>query len=140
MFRVFRAEKQTFLLQKEKSQLEVRLSDVRKAQTFLQDVTELNRQYRDYRHNNAEEKETVRLSSSVSTSLCTVLLTGPLLYPSMEPPVCLLWYRSSSTSAPGRPSIVQSVEQCLHAGSCCAGFINGVWVLLVQAKIINKWI
>lgn len=47
------------MLQKEKAELELRLSDLRRGQAFLHDIRELNRQYLDFRHKHPREKETV---------------------------------------------------------------------------------
>lgn len=54
-----RAEREVQLLLKEKGELKLRLTDLRRAQAFLQDIKELNRKYLDYRHEHPKEKETV---------------------------------------------------------------------------------
>ncbi|KAM9356782.1 uncharacterized protein cenpu [Symphorus nematophorus] len=60
---LMRAERQMWLLQKEKTELKLRLSDLRRGQAFLHDFRELNRQYLDYRHKHPKEKETYGASS-----------------------------------------------------------------------------
>ncbi|XP_047441269.1 centromere protein U isoform X2 [Mugil cephalus] len=60
---LMRAERQVGLLKKEKTQLEVRLADLRRGHEFLQDVKELNRRYLDYRRKHPKEKETYGASS-----------------------------------------------------------------------------
>ncbi|XP_042275121.1 centromere protein U isoform X2 [Thunnus maccoyii] len=60
---LMRAERQAWLLQKEKAELELRLSDLRRSHSFLCDIRELNRQYLDYRHTHPREKETYGASS-----------------------------------------------------------------------------
>ncbi|XP_044220117.1 centromere protein U isoform X1 [Thunnus albacares] len=60
---LMRAERQAWLLQKEKAELELRLSDLRRSHSFLRDIRELNRQYLDYRHTHPREKETYGASS-----------------------------------------------------------------------------
>ncbi|XP_059202558.1 centromere protein U [Centropristis striata] len=53
-----RAERQLSLLQKEKTELEVRLSDLRRGRAFLQDIRELHRQYLEHRHTQPRGEET----------------------------------------------------------------------------------
>ncbi|TDH07902.1 hypothetical protein EPR50_G00111270 [Perca flavescens] len=60
---LMRAERQVWLLQKEKVELKARLADLRRGQAFLHDIRELNRQYLDYRHNHPKEKEMYGASS-----------------------------------------------------------------------------
>lgn len=55
----FRAERQEWLLQKEKVELQHRLTNLRQGQAFLCDVIELNRLYLDYQHKHPTEKEMV---------------------------------------------------------------------------------
>ncbi|XP_056899939.1 centromere protein U [Takifugu flavidus] len=62
-YELMRAERQTFLLQKQKTQLELRLWDLRKGRAFLHHLTQLNRQYLDWRHQNSEENEMYGASS-----------------------------------------------------------------------------
>ncbi|XP_057706719.1 centromere protein U [Corythoichthys intestinalis] len=56
---LIRAERQVSLLQKEKADLELRLQDLQRSQTFLRDIVELNKVYLDYRSAHPKEKETV---------------------------------------------------------------------------------
>ncbi|XP_020490049.2 centromere protein U isoform X1 [Labrus bergylta] len=58
-----RAERKVFLLKKEKAELKLRLSDLRRGQAFLQDLRELNRQYLVCRHKHPKKKETYGASS-----------------------------------------------------------------------------
>ncbi|GLD74430.1 centromere protein U [Lates japonicus] len=58
-----RAERQVWLLQKEKAELKLRLTDLRRSHAFLRDIRELNQQYLDYRHTHPKEKETYGASS-----------------------------------------------------------------------------
>ncbi|XP_039668536.1 centromere protein U isoform X2 [Perca fluviatilis] len=60
---LMRAERQVWLLQKEKVELKARLADLRRGQAFLHDIRELNRQYLDYRHKHPKEKEMYGASS-----------------------------------------------------------------------------
>ncbi|XP_054453904.1 centromere protein U [Anoplopoma fimbria] len=60
---LMRAERQAWLLQKEKAELKVRLADLRRGQAFLHDIRVLNRQYLDYRHKHRKEKEMYGASS-----------------------------------------------------------------------------
>ncbi|XP_040903859.1 centromere protein U isoform X2 [Toxotes jaculatrix] len=60
---LMRAERQVWLLQKEKAELKLRLSDLRRSHAFLHDIGELNQQYLDYRHKHPKEKETYGASS-----------------------------------------------------------------------------
>ncbi|KAM8732512.1 uncharacterized protein cenpu [Acanthopagrus schlegelii] len=62
-YELMRAEREVQLLLKEKGELKLRLTDLRRAQAFLQDVKELNRKYLDYRHEHPKEKETYGASS-----------------------------------------------------------------------------
>nr|XP_046262569.1 centromere protein U [Scatophagus argus] len=62
-YELMRAEKQQWLLQKEKAELELRLADLRQSQAFLHDISELNRQYLGFRHKHPKEKETYGASS-----------------------------------------------------------------------------
>ncbi|XP_072251405.1 uncharacterized protein cenpu [Leuresthes tenuis] len=52
------AERQGWLLQKEKVELQNRLSDLRRGQAFLRDIRGLSSQYLDHRRKNPTEKET----------------------------------------------------------------------------------
>ncbi|XP_044060119.1 centromere protein U [Siniperca chuatsi] len=60
---LMRAERQVWLLEKEKAELKVRLADLRRGQTFLHDIRELHGKYLDYRHKHPKEKETYGASS-----------------------------------------------------------------------------
>ncbi|KAM7388990.1 hypothetical protein PAMP_022991 [Pampus punctatissimus] len=60
---LMRSERQEWLLQKEKQQLELRLADLRRSHSFLCDIRELNRRYLDHRHTHPKEKETYGASS-----------------------------------------------------------------------------
>lgn len=60
---LMRAERQVWLLQKEKAELKTRLADLRRGQAFLNDIRELNRQYLDYRHKHPKAKEKYGASS-----------------------------------------------------------------------------
>ncbi|XP_070769885.1 centromere protein U [Enoplosus armatus] len=60
---LMRAERQVWLLQKEKAELKVRLADLRRGQAFLHDIRELNGKYLDYQHKHPKEKETYGASS-----------------------------------------------------------------------------
>ncbi|TNN66005.1 Centromere protein U [Liparis tanakae] len=60
---LMRAERETWLMQKDKAELKVRLADLRRGQAFLQDFRELSRRYLDYRHKHPKEKETYGASS-----------------------------------------------------------------------------
>ncbi|XP_039871800.1 centromere protein U isoform X2 [Simochromis diagramma] len=60
---MMRAERQAWLLEKEKAELQQRLADLRRSQAFLHDIRELNRQYLDYRQKHPKEKETYGASS-----------------------------------------------------------------------------
>ncbi|XP_070693199.1 centromere protein U isoform X2 [Pempheris klunzingeri] len=60
---LMRAERQAWLLQKEKDGLQLRLADLRRGQAFLHDFRELSTQYQDYRHKHPREKETYGESS-----------------------------------------------------------------------------
>nr|XP_020451157.1 centromere protein U isoform X4 [Monopterus albus] len=60
---LMRAERQVQLLQKEKTELELRLSDLRRGHAFLRDIRELNRKYLDYRDRHPKEKEMYGASS-----------------------------------------------------------------------------
>ncbi|XP_030251379.1 centromere protein U [Sparus aurata] len=62
-YELMRAEREVQLLLKEKGELKLRLTDLRRAQAFLQDIKELNRKYLDYRHEHPKEKETYGASS-----------------------------------------------------------------------------
>ncbi|XP_071313149.1 centromere protein U [Trachinotus anak] len=61
---LMRAERQVWLLQKEKAELQLRLADLRRSHAFLHDIRELNQQYLDHRHKHTKEKETYGASSS----------------------------------------------------------------------------
>ncbi|XP_035525417.1 centromere protein U, partial [Morone saxatilis] len=60
---LMRAERQVWLLQKEKAELKLRLGDLRRGQAFLHDIKELNKQYLGFRHKHPREKETYGASS-----------------------------------------------------------------------------
>ncbi|XP_041800467.1 centromere protein U isoform X2 [Chelmon rostratus] len=62
-YELMRAERQAWLLQKEKAELKVRLADLRRGQAFLHDISELNRRYLEFRHKHPEEKERYGASS-----------------------------------------------------------------------------
>ncbi|KAK9517578.1 hypothetical protein VZT92_022937 [Zoarces viviparus] len=73
---LMRAERQTWLLEKEKAELEVRLADLRRGRAFLHDIRELNRQYLDHRHKRPKEKETYGASSLPALLLETKHIQG----------------------------------------------------------------
>ncbi|XP_039975973.1 centromere protein U [Xiphias gladius] len=60
---LMRAERQVWLLQKEKAELQLRLTDLRRSHAFLRDFRELGQQYLDYRHKHPKERETYGASS-----------------------------------------------------------------------------
>ncbi|XP_077588543.1 uncharacterized protein cenpu isoform X2 [Stigmatopora nigra] len=60
---LIRAESQVGLLKKEKTDLEVRIQDLQISQTFLRDITDLNKAYLDYRSAHPEEEETYDVTS-----------------------------------------------------------------------------
>ncbi|XP_073343529.1 uncharacterized protein cenpu isoform X2 [Pagrus major] len=62
-YELMRAEREVQLLLKEKDELKLRSSDLRRGQAFLHDIRGLNRQYLDYRHKHPKEKETYGASS-----------------------------------------------------------------------------
>ncbi|XP_030595704.1 centromere protein U isoform X2 [Archocentrus centrarchus] len=68
---LMRAERQAWLLGKEKAELQLRLADLRRSQAFLHDIRELNRQYLDYRHKHPKEKEMYGASSLAALLLET---------------------------------------------------------------------
>ncbi|XP_061691919.1 centromere protein U isoform X2 [Syngnathoides biaculeatus] len=70
------AERQLDLLQNEKTDLELRLQDLRRSQAFLQDIRELNQVYLDYRLAHPKEKETYAVSSLPALLLETKHLQG----------------------------------------------------------------
>ncbi|XP_068571457.1 centromere protein U [Cebidichthys violaceus] len=73
---LMRAERQAWLLEKEKAELEVRLADLRQGHAFLHDIRELNRQYLDYRHTHPKEKEMYGTSSLPALLLETKHIQG----------------------------------------------------------------
>ncbi|KAM9375677.1 uncharacterized protein cenpu isoform 2-T2 [Pholidichthys leucotaenia] len=62
-YELMRAEREAWLLRKEKAELEQRLTDLRRGQAFLHDIKELNRLYLDYRRKHRKEKEMYGASS-----------------------------------------------------------------------------
>ncbi|KAK2849536.1 hypothetical protein Q5P01_009370 [Channa striata] len=60
---LMRAERQVWLMQKEKAELKLRLADLRRGHAFLRDIRELNRKYLDYREKHPKEKEMYGTSS-----------------------------------------------------------------------------
>ncbi|XP_067375055.1 centromere protein U isoform X4 [Channa argus] len=60
---LMKAERQVWLAQKEKAELELRLADLRRGHAFLHGIRELNRQYLDYREKHPKEKEMYGTSS-----------------------------------------------------------------------------
>ncbi|XP_076595842.1 uncharacterized protein cenpu [Chaetodon auriga] len=62
-YELTRAERKAWLLQKEKAELKVRLADLRRGRAFLHDISELNRQYLEFRHKHPREQETYGASS-----------------------------------------------------------------------------
>ncbi|XP_070819135.1 centromere protein U [Chaetodon trifascialis] len=62
-YELTRAERKAWLLQKEKAELKVRLADLRRGRAFLHDISELNRQYLQFRHKHPKEQETYGASS-----------------------------------------------------------------------------
>ncbi|XP_008301735.1 centromere protein U [Stegastes partitus] len=73
---LMRAERQLWLLQKEKAELKLRLADLRRGQAFLHDIGELNRQYLDHRRKHPNEKETYGASSLPALLLETKFIHG----------------------------------------------------------------
>ncbi|XP_031732306.1 centromere protein U [Anarrhichthys ocellatus] len=73
---LMRAERQAWLLEKEKAELEVRLADLRRGRAFLHDIGELNRQYLDYRRKRPKEKEMYGASSLPALLLETKHIQG----------------------------------------------------------------
>ncbi|KAM7417102.1 hypothetical protein PAMA_016963 [Pampus argenteus] len=73
---LMRSERQAWLLQKEKQQLELRLTDLRRSHSFLCDIRELNRKYLDHRHTHPKEKETYGASSLPALLLETKHIQG----------------------------------------------------------------
>ncbi|KAM6999928.1 uncharacterized protein cenpu [Tautogolabrus adspersus] len=78
---MMRAERQVFLLKKEKAELKLRLADLRQGQAFLQDLRELNRLYLDCRHKHPKKKETYGASSLPALQLETKLLKAAERHP-----------------------------------------------------------
>ncbi|XP_062249145.1 centromere protein U isoform X2 [Platichthys flesus] len=60
---LMRAERAVTLLQKEESELELRLEDLRRSRAFLHDIRELNQHYLDYRQQHPKEQEMYGASS-----------------------------------------------------------------------------
>ncbi|XP_053284883.1 centromere protein U isoform X1 [Pleuronectes platessa] len=54
---LMRAEREVTLLQKEETELELRLEDLRRSRAFLHDIGELNQHYLDYRQQHPKEQE-----------------------------------------------------------------------------------
>ncbi|KAM4555081.1 uncharacterized protein cenpu isoform 2-T4 [Odontesthes bonariensis] len=75
------AERQAWLLQKEKAELQNRLSDLRRGQAFLRDIRGLSSQYLDHRRKNPTEKETYGAPSLPALLLETKLLQDLELQP-----------------------------------------------------------
>ncbi|XP_077466177.1 uncharacterized protein cenpu isoform X2 [Stigmatopora argus] len=73
---LIRAERQVGLLQKEKTDMEVRIQDLQVSQTFLRDITELNKAYLDYRSAHPEEEETYDVTSLPALLLETKHVQG----------------------------------------------------------------
>ncbi|XP_023144731.2 centromere protein U [Amphiprion ocellaris] len=71
---LMRAERQLFLLQKEKAELELRLADLRRGHAFLHDIGQLNRQYLDHRRKHPKRIETYGASSLPALLLETKLM------------------------------------------------------------------
>ncbi|XP_014870095.1 centromere protein U isoform X2 [Poecilia latipinna] len=74
---LMRAERQLWLLEKEKAELQQRLDDLRRGRTFLQDVRELTARYLAHRHKHPAEKETFGASSLPALLLETKLIQLP---------------------------------------------------------------
>ncbi|CAG5992981.1 uncharacterized protein cenpu isoform 2-T2 [Menidia menidia] len=68
-----RAEREAWLLQKEKADLENRLADLRRGQAFLCDIRELSIKYLDHRRKNTTEKEMYGASSLPALLMETML-------------------------------------------------------------------
>ncbi|XP_056267087.1 centromere protein U-like isoform X2 [Pseudoliparis swirei] len=87
-YELMRAERETWLMQKDKAELKVRLADLRRGQAFLQDFRELSRRYLDYRHKHPKEKETmffgvllpVLLPSSTGRPACPLCYWRPSIF------------------------------------------------------------
>ncbi|XP_041846319.1 centromere protein U isoform X2 [Melanotaenia boesemani] len=79
---LMRAERQVWLLQKEKAELQQRIADLRQGRAFLHDIRELNRQYLDHRCSNPIEKETYGAPSLPALLLETKLIQTTELQPS----------------------------------------------------------
>ncbi|XP_054647203.1 centromere protein U isoform X2 [Dunckerocampus dactyliophorus] len=73
---LIRAERQVGLLQKEKADLQLRLEDLKRSQSFLRDLRELNTMYLDYRRAHPKEKETYGASSLAALLLETKHIQG----------------------------------------------------------------
>ncbi|XP_061757504.1 centromere protein U isoform X2 [Nerophis ophidion] len=70
------AERQVRLLQKEKADLELRLEDMKRSQSFLRDLRKLNGVYLKYRRAHPKEKETYGASSLAALLLETKCIQG----------------------------------------------------------------
>ncbi|KAM9850165.1 centromere protein U [Aulostomus maculatus] len=70
------AERSVWRLQKEKAELELRLADLQRSQSFLHDIGELNRTYLDYRRQHPTEREMYGASSLPVLLLETKHLQG----------------------------------------------------------------
>ncbi|XP_054890571.1 centromere protein U [Poeciliopsis prolifica] len=77
-----RAERQLWLLEKEKAELQQRLVDLRRGRAFLRDVRELTTRYLAYRRKHPAEKETFGASSLPALLLETKLIQRPVHPPS----------------------------------------------------------
>ncbi|KAJ0002518.1 hypothetical protein NQD34_007667 [Periophthalmus magnuspinnatus] len=60
---LIKSERQLWLLQKDKSELEQNLKDLNQSRTFLQNLRELNKRYLQHRQKNLQERETYGASS-----------------------------------------------------------------------------
>ncbi|XP_023184891.1 centromere protein U-like [Xiphophorus maculatus] len=79
---LMRAERQLWLLEKEKAELQQRLDDLRRGRAFLHDVRELTARYLAHRRKHPAEKETFGASSLPALLLETKLIQRPVHPPS----------------------------------------------------------
>ncbi|XP_027865279.1 centromere protein U isoform X2 [Xiphophorus couchianus] len=75
---LMRAERQLWLLEKEKAELQQRLDDLRRGRAFLHDVRELTARYLAHRRKHPAEKETFGASSLPALLLETKLIQRPV--------------------------------------------------------------
>ncbi|XP_047210048.1 centromere protein U [Girardinichthys multiradiatus] len=78
---LMRAERQRWLLEKEKAELHQRLGDLRRGKAFLHDIRELTTHYLAHRRKHPTEKETFGASSLPALLLETKLIRRPRVPP-----------------------------------------------------------